>query len=190
MLKNQYGELAVTLDIKLNARIMLTVIIVLQGRLGNGQLGTVKNIALNSQNNFWKNYVKADDYKVGLKEMNTDNFARQNLWVPIKKTTVDIRIKSNKNSFPVIKTQFPLMLALTCKVQGLSLNKIAVGIQLRNQNSKLKIQIKQRNIYYGQMYVALSRVNSFEWLYILGPFNLKFIRVSLQAFQEYSRHYL
>ena len=52
MLKNQYGKLAVTLDIKLNARIMLTVIIVLQGRLGNGQLGTVKNIALNSQNNF------------------------------------------------------------------------------------------------------------------------------------------
>ena len=49
--------------------------------------------------------------------MNTDNFARQHLWVPIEKTTVHIRIKSNKNSPLVIKrTQFPLMLAGACTV--------------------------------------------------------------------------
>ena len=58
---------------------MLTVNVALQDRLVNGQLGTVKYIVLNSQNNVSK--------------INTDNFARQHLWVPIKKTTVDIRIK-------------------------------------------------------------------------------------------------
>ena len=86
-----------------------------------------------------------------------------------------------KNSFPVIKrTQFPLMLAWTCtvpKVQGLSLNKEAVSFQL----------LKQRNFYYGLIYVALNRVSSLEGLYILGLFNLKSIRASLQDFEEYNR---
>ena len=79
---------------------MLTVD--LQDRLVNGQLGTV-SILLNSRNNVSEIYIKFDDYKAGLKKMNTDNFARQHLWVPIEKATVDIRIKSNKNSSPVIK---------------------------------------------------------------------------------------
>ena len=69
--------------------------------------------------------------------MNNDNFARQHLWVPIEKTTVDIRVKSNKSSSPVIKgTQFPLMLAWACtvhKVQGLSLNKVVKSFQLLKQ---------------------------------------------------------
>ena len=86
-----------------------------------------------------------------------------------------------KNSFPVIKrTQFPLMLAWTCtvpKVQGLSLNKEVVSFQL----------LKQRNFYYGLIYVALNRVSSLEGLYILGLFNLKSIRASLQDFEEYNR---
>ena len=91
---------------------MLIVNVVLQDRLVNGQLGTVKHTVLNSKNNVSKIYVKFDDCKAGLKKMNTNNFARKHLWVPVKKTTVDIRIKSNKSSSPVIKkTQFPLMLA-------------------------------------------------------------------------------
>ena len=91
---------------------MLTVNVDLQDRLVNGQLGTVKHIVLNSQNNVSKMYINFDDCKAGLEKMNTDNFARQHLWFPIEKTTVDIRIKSNKSSSPVIKrTQFPLMLA-------------------------------------------------------------------------------
>ena len=69
--------------------------------------------------------------------MNTDNFARQHLWVPIEKTTVDIRIKSNKISSPVTKRiQFPLMLPWACtfpKVQCLSLSKIVVSFRLLKQ---------------------------------------------------------
>ena len=160
---------------------MLTVNVGLEDRPVNGQLGTVKHIVLNSQNNVSKIYIKCDDCKAGLKKMNTDNFARQHLWVPIEKTTVDIRIKSNKNSSLVIKrTQFPLMLAWACtvhKVQGLSLSKVIVSFQL----------LKQRKLHYGQIYVALSRVTSLEGLHILGSFNLKSIRASPQAFEEYDR---
>ena len=89
----------------------------MQDRLVNGQMGTVNYIVLNSQNNVSKIYVKFDDCKAGLKKMNTDNFARQHLWIPIEKTTVHIRIKSNKNSSLVIKrTQFTLMLPGACTV--------------------------------------------------------------------------
>ena len=113
--------------------------------------------------------------------MNSDNFTRQHLRVPIEKTAVDIRIKSNKNSFSLIKTtQFPLMLAWACtvhKVQGLSLNKVIVSFQL----------LKQRNFHYRQIYIASSRVKSLEGLYILGSFNLKSIRASPQALEEYNR---
>ena len=108
----------------------------------NGQLGTVEHIVLNPQINFPKIYIKFDDCKAGLKKMNTDNFARQYLWVPIEKTTVNIMIKLNKNSSPVTKrTQLPLMLAWACtvhKVQGLSLGKVVVSVQL----------LKQRNFHY------------------------------------------
>ena len=151
---------------------MLTGNVDLQDRLVNRQLSTVKHIVLNSQNNVSNIYMKSDNCKAGLKKMNNDNFTRQHLWVPIEKTTVDIRIKSNKNSFPVFKrTQFPLMLAWTCtvpKVQGLSFNKEVVSFQL----------LKQRNFQYGLIYVFLSRVSSLEGLYILGSFNLKSIRAS------------
>ena len=74
--------------------------------------------------------------------MNTDNFTRQHLWVPIEKATVDIRIKSNKSSSPVIKRN------QVHKVQGLSLHKVVVSFQL----------LKQQNFHYGQNYVAVSRV--------------------------------
>ena len=76
---------------------MLTVNVDLQDRLVNGQLEIVKHIVLNSQNNVSKIYINFNDCKAGLKKINTDNSARQHLWVPIEKTTVDIRIKSNKN---------------------------------------------------------------------------------------------
>ena len=55
---------------------MLTVHVVLQDRLLNGRLGTVKNIVLNSQNNVREIYIKFDDFKAGLKKINTNNFAR------------------------------------------------------------------------------------------------------------------
>ena len=103
--------LAGVLDIKLNARVMLTVNIDLQDRLVNGQLGTVKCIRTDSGRNVSKIYITFDDSKAGLKKMKSDAFGKQDLWVPIDKTEVDIKIKSSKTSSPVIRrTQYPLML--------------------------------------------------------------------------------
>ena len=125
--QSETGGLAGVLNIKLNARIMLTVKIDLQDRLVNGQLGTVKCIHTDSEN-VSKIHIKFDDSKAGLKRINSDAFGKQNLWVAIEKTEVDIKVKSSKTSSPVIKrTQCPLMLAWACavhKVQGLSLHKL------------------------------------------------------------------
>ena len=107
------------LDIKLNARVMLTVNIDLQDRLVNGQLGTVKSILTDSERNFSKIYITIYIYiyKAGLKRRNSDAFVKQHLWVPIEKKEFDIKIKSTKTSSPVIKkTQYLLMLAWACAV--------------------------------------------------------------------------
>ena len=100
-----------------------------------------------------KIYLKFDDTRAGVKVMNADIFGKQNSWVSIEKTELDIKIKLSKNSSPVIKrTQYPLMLAwdgTVHKVQGLSLDKIVVSLDL----------LRQRNFNYGQIYIALSIKN-------------------------------
>ena len=135
--QSESGGYVEVLDIKLNARVMLTVNIDLQDRLVNGQLETVKCIHTDSERNVSKIYIKFDYSKAGLKRMNSDTLGKQHLWVPIGKTEVDIKIKSSKTSSPVIKrTQYPLMLAWACtvhKVQGLSLTQIAVSFELLQQ---------------------------------------------------------
>ena len=178
--QRETGELAGVMDIKLNARVMLTVIIDLQDRSVNGKLETVKCIRTDSERNASKIYVKLDDSKAGLKRMNSDAFGKQHLWVPIEKTEVDIKIKSSKTSSPVTeRTQYPLILAWACtvyKVQGVSLTQILVSLQL----------LKQRQFNYGQIYVALSRVTTLEGLYILGPFTEDSIRANPFASVENS----
>ena len=65
------------------------------------------------------------------------------------------------------------MLASTCtvhNVQGLRLSKVVMNFQL----------LKQRNLYYGQIYAALSRVTSLEGLYIFGSLNLERVHKPLK----------
>ena len=47
--------------------------------------------------------------------------------------------------------------------------------------------LRQRNFNYGQIYVALSRVISFNGLYIVGVFSGNVIRADPRALQEYKR---
>ena len=64
---------------------------------------------------------------------NTDIFATQHCWVPIDKTESKIKVKLDKDTFPVIqRTQFPLVLSRACtshKVQGLSLDSEFVSFK-------------------------------------------------------------
>ena len=73
-----------------------------------------------------------------------------------------IKVTPGKPSSPEIqRLQFPITLAWACtvhKVRGLTLNEVVVTAQLRNQKS----------FNPRQIYVALSRVTSFQGLYILG----------------------
>ena len=131
------GGLASILQIKSNARIMLTINVDLQDRLINSQLGTVKHIALNDQCNISKIYIKFDDNKAGLKRISMDSLARDCGWVPSERAEASIRVRANKDSSLVTnRSQFPLMLAWGCtvhKVQGLTLEKVVISFDLVKQ---------------------------------------------------------
>ena len=166
MNKNQSetGGLATKLNVKKDARVMLTTNVCVDDRLSNGQLGTVKEIVTNNQNQVEKIYVKFDDSRVGLKAMQNDRYGRQCNLVPIGRVEANIKINANKDSSPTIKrTQFPLMLAWACtvhKVQGQTLDQIVVSFDLENQ----------RSFNSGQMYVALSFVTSLNGLFLVGSY--------------------
>ena len=70
--QSETGGLARVLDIKMNERAMLTVDIDLQGKLINGQWGTVKGIHIDSERNVSKVYTKFDDFKAGWKRISSD----------------------------------------------------------------------------------------------------------------------
>ena len=177
---------------------MLTMNVDLQDRLINGQLVTVKHIAVNDQRSISKIYIKYDDNKVGLNEISMDSQARDCGWVPIERAEANIRVRASKDSPPVITTsqfpltlacdsppvittsQFPLTLAWGCtvqKVQGLTLEKVVISFDL----------VKQQIFNYGQMYVALSRVTSIDNLYLIGSFTLSVIKADPRAIHEYQR---
>ena len=46
----------------------------------------------NSKCTVVKIYVLIDDSNSGLKKMNSDGFARQNLWIPVEKAEASIRV--------------------------------------------------------------------------------------------------
>ena len=68
-------------------------------------------IAANSQG-ISKIYLKFDDTRAGVKARNADIFGKQNSWMSIEKTKVDIKVKLSKSSSTVFeRIQYPLMLA-------------------------------------------------------------------------------
>ena len=100
------------LNIKVIAKVMLTVNINIDDRLINGQMGTVCKIKTDNEGQVVKIYIKFDDEKAGLKLINSsDVTAKRNNCDPIKRVEASIKLKFNKNSSPIIKrTQFPLKL--------------------------------------------------------------------------------
>ena len=178
--QSQTSGLAKVLKLKVDARVMLTVNVDIADRLINGQIGAVKFIYRNNNKNE-KIYVKFDDAEAGRKRINLDQFARQNLWVPLETSETNIPIRINKISSPVIKrTQFPLMLSWAYtihKVQGLGFDKAVISFDL----------IKQRSFNNGKIYVALSRVRSLAGMYLIGEFKSNATKSDKRAQQEYER---
>ena len=171
------------IHIKEGARVMLTRNINLQDRLINGQMGTVVKIDVNSNNEPNVLYVNFDDEKAGKTTINTssNSFAKQNNLVPIEPVLAKIKVRPGKASSPEIqRIQFPIALSWACtihKVQGLTLEKVVISLNLK----------KQRSFNYGQIYVALSRATSLQGLYILGEIKSKHIKVNPKVNEEYER---
>ena len=121
--QSETGGLALLLDLKVDARVMITTNIDITDRLINGEVGTVKHFKI-IQDKITTIYLKLDDNKAGFKIINgSDRIAKENRWIPIKRQETLIYIKNNKSSTsPAIRrTRFPLMLSWACtihKVQG------------------------------------------------------------------------
>ena len=159
------GGLDAEIQVKKNARVMLSVNVDINDRLINGQMGTIARIVINQNTNKQSViFIKFDDCQAGVYTISkcTDRYARENNAVPIQPVLSRIKVTPGKPSSPEIqRLQFPTTLAWACtvrKVRGLTLNEVVVTFQLRNQKS----------FNPGQIYVALSRVTSFQGLYILG----------------------
>ena len=123
--------------------------------------------------------MKLDDTKAGLKAKNCDKFATRNNVIPNERSTADIPISKCSNIY-VKRTEFPLMLAWACtihKVQGLTLQKVGISLEL----------LKQRNFSAGQLYVALIRSTALSTLSLFGKllFN-KHVNVNQACLDKYS----
>ena len=141
------GGLVRLLELKVDARVMLTSNIDVGDKLSNGQIGTVFHIYVDRSKRASKIYVKFDDESAGLKLRSRDNFARLHNCVPVERVETKIKIRTTKSFSPEIKrTQFPLMLAWACtvhKVQGKQFKECVISFDL----------LKQRSWNNGKMYV-------------------------------------
>ena len=167
------GGLPYNLILKIGARVMLTANIDLDDRLINGQIGTVKHIAI-LNGRFETIFVQFDDIKAGNKRRSKNNY------IPIEITEAKFNVSKRKSSVMVTRTQFPLTLSYACtvhKVQGLTQEKIVVSFQLN----------KQRSFNPGQMYVALSRVTSLNGLFLIGDYLISAIKANTESEKEYLR---
>ena len=87
--QSETGGLATTLDLREEARVMLTSNIDIDDRLINGQIGTVRKIVLSGQVN--KIYVAFDAKTAGLKLMDRDQYCKVHRFVPVERIEVKLR---------------------------------------------------------------------------------------------------
>ena len=163
---------------------MLMTNLNIEDRLINGQMGTVSKIKYNDTSQKPQViYIKFDNESAGLETIRKsgDLYAMENHAVPIVPVVAKKKVKTSRpSSSEIQRTQYPLALAWACtihKVQGLTLSTVVFSFEL----------YKQKQFNYGQVYIALSRVKSFERLYIIGEIDPKHIRADPRVHKEYER---
>ena len=127
------GGLAKYLELKVGAKVMVTVKVDVNDRLINGQVGEVFGFKI-VNNVIYKVYIKFEDLEIGRKAMMSSQFTRVNCVAPIKKCEADIPISKGSILTCIEPTQFPLALSWTCtihKVQGLSHDEEVINFDLQ-----------------------------------------------------------
>ena len=121
-------------------------------------MGRILKIKFNDTHNAEIIYVNFDDENSGntLIQKSGNLFAIENNAVPVTRVLSKIKVRIGKSASPEIQmTQFPLKLAWACTIhkgQGLTIGKVVFSFQ----------PFKQRQFNFGQVYVALSRVQSLK----------------------------
>ena len=167
------GGLAKCLELKVGAKVMVTVNIDIKDRLINGQVGKVFGFKI-VDNIINEVYIKFQGSQIGRRAIMNNQFTRANCVVRIEKCEADIPISKGSVSPCIKRTQFPLALSWACmihKVQGLSLNEGAVSFELRKQK------------YFGpvKIYTPLRRVRDYNKFFCKGELNTSSIRVNTSA---------
>ena len=173
----QTRGLAKTLELKVGALVMITQNIDVADKLVNGQIGTVFQVHIGHCGRADIIYLKFNSKDVGLKAKRCNEFAMKNNCIPIKEEESVIIIGKNLS---FTRQQFPLMLSYAVtvhKVQGIQIPSGVISFEL----------LMQRGFNAGQLYVALSRVESLDGLYVSGKFRKKAIHADKFALREYER---
>ena len=149
------------LNVKINARVMITTNIDVSGGLTNGAVGTVTNVVIDDTiGKMITILVSFDSKHVGQEAMHMSVYKSTNQnAVPIYKTQATFPIHK-KTSCQAIRSQFPLTLAWAVtihKCQGLTLPEIVTDMTPAKGKFKL-----------GQACVAFSRVRTIDKLHIIN----------------------
>ena len=136
---------------------ILTINIVIQGRLFNGETGIIRHIEF-AQSSARKVYINFSSEQAGSNAMRSSYLGS---WVPIKKSEIEISIKEGSSPPSIRHPELPLTLAWAStvhKVQDLSLEKGITDFDLQ----------KQKPFGAGQIYTSRSRVKIYDNLYCTG----------------------
>ena len=157
--RSETGGLDYKIKLKQDARVMLTTNLNIEDCLINGQMATVSKIKYNDTSQKPQIiYIKFDDDSAGLETIRKsgDPYAMENHAVQIVPVVDKIKVKTSRlSSTEIQRSQYPIALAWACtihKVQGLTLPTVVFRFEL----------YKQKQLNYGHVYVALSRVKSLE----------------------------
>ena len=126
---------------------MLTLILDVQDRLINEQIGIVKHIEI-IENKVSITYIQLDDPDTGKKLITKNSTARTYNWVRIKRHKTSIIFRNINQSIGIKQTQVSFRLSWACtihKVQGLSLQEAVISFGLER----------------SEIFKCLSRVWSF-----------------------------